>query len=291
MKILIASTNLHLINSIIISKQFKDDYQLFFIGKKSDFLEFSKKFFRDVILFEEDKSSLFKKVSKRVENSKKMIELAEKLKPDEIIVGNDRKIETSVLIENFDANYSYMDDGLHSYIPEKQHLFKYSIFEKWLKELLYRSRLQVPKFIGCNLKKAYLYKPEFAFCPFKEKVKLDINLLRREDFEDFLDVKIDFNKLILFPHPKFVNSDFLEKVKKIADEKTAVKLHPRDKNSYPFKVLDNIPFEILLLKMDKNVKIYGDKTTALLIASWLGFESYTFSENQFFAKNGVKLWS
>ena len=291
-KVFIASTYLHIIDSIIISKMYNDKFTLFFIGQNNDFVTFCNKFF-DIHLFTENKSSLKSKINQRIKNSKKMIELIQKINPNEIIVGNDRKIETSILIENYKNNYSYMDDGLHSYIPEKQHIFKYTIFEKYLKILLYKNKLKIPKFIGCNLDKAYLYKPEFGLKCYKEKIKLNIDLLNKNDFNGYLDnIKLDFNKLILFPHPKFINKQFLDKVKKIIDKNTAIKLHPRDKNKYfDSNILPNNPLEILLLKMNKNITIYGDNSTAILIAKWLGFEVYSFSKNKFFEKNGVKLWS
>ena len=61
MKFLIASTYLHLIDSIIISRQFKNEYFLFFIGKENEFLSYIKRFFSRTILLEEKKKVLDKK--------------------------------------------------------------------------------------------------------------------------------------------------------------------------------------------------------------------------------------
>jgi len=284
MKIFVASTNLHLIDSLILNK---NDI-LFFISKKENrFVEVIKNYFKEVFIFIDDK-----KVSTRRENAKKMISLAKKFNPSEIIVGNDRKIETSILIHNFNTTYSYMDDGLHSYILENQYPFKYSIFEKYLKKFMYKSNLDVPKYIGCSdyIKNAYLFKPEFANKCLKKKnlIRLDINKLPKIN----LDIKLDCKNILLLPHPKFITNEIIEKLSFLKD--FCVKYHPRDNNRYfKAKEIGDLPLEILLLNLDKDTKIYGFKTTALLIAKWLGFESYNmvFEENEvdrFMKLNGIK---
>ena len=287
MRIFIASTNLHLIDSLLLRK--KDDI-LFFLSKtENKFIDIIQKenFFKEVITFFDDK-----KISTRKNNSKKMISLCEKLKPSEIIVGSDRKIEVSILIHNFKAIYSYMDDGLHSYILEKQYPFKYSIFEKLLKMGLYASKLDVPKYLGCGsyISNAYLFKPELANECLKKKnlKKIDISKLPKIE----LDIKIDCKNILLLPHPKFITPKIIEKLSFLKD--FCVKYHPRDKNRY-FKAqeIGDLPLEILLLNLDKEIKIYGFNTTALLIAKWLGFESYNivFEENEvdrFMKLNNIK---
>jgi hypothetical protein len=276
MRIFVASTNLHLIDSLILNQ--KDI--LFFISKtKNEFVDLiiEKKFFKKVYVFKDDK-----RISTRIKNSKKMISFAKELKPSEIIVGNDRKIEISILIHNFtNTIYSYMDDGLHSYILERQYPFKYSIFEKYLKMLLYKSKLDVPKYIGCSdyIKNAYLFKPEFANECLKKKnlYPLDISIIPAIK----MDLKIDCENILLLPHSKFITSAIINKLSSLKN--FCVKYHPRDKNRYfNAKEIGNIPLEILLLNLDKNVKIYGFKTTALLIAKWLGFDcvNIVFEENE-----------
>jgi len=284
-KIFVASTYLHLIDALILNK---NDY-LFFLTKKEDkWVKRVSGYFKKVYQFIDDK-----KIPTRIKNSKKMINLAKEIKPDEIIVGNDRKIETSILIHNFRANYSYMDDGLHSYILEKQYPFKYSVFERILKRLMYKAKLDVPKYIGCNnyIKKAYLFKPEFAneCLAKKELIKLDFSKIPKIN----LDIKLNCKNILLLPHPKFINKGVIEKIAQSLNS-FCVKYHPRDENSY-FKaeVIENIPLEILLLNIDKDTKIYGFNTTAILIAKWLGFDVYNFvfeknEVNEFMKKNGIK---
>ena len=287
-KILIASTNLHLIDSIILNNQFNTNFHLVYIGKENILFNHIKYNFSSFLYLEENKSS--KKIELRITNAKKLIDFIKNLNPNEIIVGNDRKIETSILIKNYNTIYSYMDDGLHSYILEKQHIFKYTFFEKYLKKIIYKNDLVLPKYIGCAkyIKNVYLFKPQFANKCLKNKnlIPLDISLLNIN-----LDLSIPtFKKLILLPHPKFINSQILEKIKPFIDENTAIKSHPRDNNNY-FDIITinkEIPLEALLLKIDKNTKIYGYKTTAILIAKWLGFDVYNFGKNTFMQKNGIK---
>jgi hypothetical protein len=281
-KIFIASTYLHLIDALILNQE---DYLFFITKKEDDFLKKVSPYFKNIYQFIDDK-----KINTRIQNAKKMISISQSIQPDEIVVGNDRKIETSILIHNFKANYSYMDDGLHSYILEKQYPFKYSIFEKILKMIMYKNRLDVPKFIGCNsyIKKAYLFKPEFAneCLRKKELIKLNINDIPQIK----LDININCKNILLLPHPKFIN----ESIKRIKLKDFCVKYHPRDKNRYfDAPIIPNIPLEILLLNISRDIKIYGFQTTAILIAKWLGFEVFNFvfednKINKFMSKNGIK---
>jgi hypothetical protein len=286
MKIFIASTNLHLIDSLILN----NNDILFFLSKTdNELLNLikQKNYFKKIYTFIDDK-----KFSTRIKNAQKMISISKEISPDEIIVGNDRKIEISILIHNFKNNYSYMDDGLHSYILEKQYPFKYSIFEKYLKMFLYKSKLDVPKYIGCSdyIKNVYLFKPEFANGCLKKKnlQKLDIHKLPHIK----MDLNIDCKNILLLPHPKFINSKIINKLSFLND--FCVKYHPRDKNRYfNAKEIGNISLEILLLNVNKDIKIYGFNTTALLIAKWLGFDSYNivFKENEvdrFMKMNNIK---
>jgi hypothetical protein len=158
---------------------------------------------------------------------------------------------------------------------------------------MYRSKLDVPKYIGCSeyIKKAYLFKPEFAneCLAKKELVKLDIAKIPKID----LDIKLNCKNILLLPHPKFINENIITKIKQNLNN-FCVKYHPRDENRYfEAKTIGNIPLEMLLLNIDKDTKIYGFNTTAILIAKWLGFDVYNFvfeenEVNEFMKKNGIK---
>ncbi|QCT93895.1 hypothetical protein FE773_01470 [Caminibacter mediatlanticus TB-2] len=295
MKIIIASTSFHLINALILKHQLNEEFFLIYIGKENEVFNKVKTYFVDSLILIEDKNN---KYNLRIQNAKKLLELVKNIKPSEIIIGNDRKIENSILIANYKVNYSYLDDGLHSYILENQHMFKYTIFEKKLKEFLYKNRLVLPKYIGSSeyIKKAYVYKPEFVHKYLKEKVLIkltpDTHFLRAIFKENIPEIK----KLILFPHPKFIDDKKIECIKKYIDENTFIKLHPRDnKTKLNAKKIDLIA-EVLFLNL-KEVQILGFNTTALLTAKWLNsnldvkmikFDKNLSEIEKFMIKNGIK---
>ncbi|EDM23555.1 hypothetical protein [Caminibacter mediatlanticus] len=295
MKIIIASTSFHLINALILKHQLNEEFFLIYIGKENEVFNKVKTYFVDSLILIEDKNN---KYNLRIQNAKKLLELVKNIKPSEIIIGNDRKIENSILIANYKVNYSYLDDGLHSYILENQHMFKYTIFEKKLKEFLYKNRLVLPKYIGSSeyIKKAYVYKPEFVHKYLKEKVLIkltpDTHFLRAIFKENIPEIK----KLILFPHSKFIDDKKIECIKKYIDENTFIKLHPRDnKTKLNAKKIDLIA-EVLFLNL-KEVQILGFNTTALLTAKWLNsnldvkmikFDKNLSEIEKFMIKNGIK---
>ena len=296
MKVIVASTSLHLINALILKYQFKEKFFLVYIGKENYIFNKIKKEF-EYLHLNEEKKDFFKKINLRIENSKKLLEVIKILNPEEIIVGNDRKIETSILIANYKANYSYLDDGLHSYIPEKQHIFKYTFFEKKLKEIIYRNKLILPKFIGKGnyIKKAYLFKPEFAndYLKQKELIKLQPKIHK---LQEIFKENIDSKKILLLPHPKFIDNSKLQCIKKFIDNDTLVKLHPRDNTTKLTAKTINLPAEVIFLNLS-NSEILGFNTTALLMAKWLNSDlevkmiKFNYSLNdieRFMVKNDIK---
>jgi hypothetical protein len=294
-KIFIASTNLHLIISVILNSQ----DSLVFIGENSIFFQTVSSSFENVLLLEEKKDKY--KIQRRIENSQKLIHFVKQINPDEIIVGNDRKIETAILLKKYSCFYSYMDDGLHSYILERNHLFKYTFFERIYKKFLYKNQLVLPKYIGTDkyIKKAYLFKPEYAHTLLKdkklEKINIDKEILKTifiKIVPDNIQKKLkSIKKIIFLPHPKFI-SDY-EMFIALIDEDTMVKLHPRDTET----VLDveilpsNISSEALSPFISSQTRIYGFCTTAILTLRWFRDDLdifYLEEENEFFEKNDIK---
>jgi len=300
-KILIASTSLHLIDSLIIKNQFKDEFYIVYIGKQNGFFDLIKNDFAGYLHLEERKDK--KKVPLRIENAKKLLSYIKDLNPEEIIFGNDRKIETSILIANYKGEYSYMDDGLHSYIPEKQHVLKYTWFEKKIKEFIYKNRLILPKFIGAGeyAKKAYLFRPDLAneYLKTKELIKLKPDIVKlRGYFINFVPSEWqkelqNAKKVIFLPHPKFITRDLLKKLDKLIDEKTLVKKHPRDNQTQlnarfiPGEVFSEAVFAFL----NDTCEVYGYKTTAILTGKWLREELNVYQiYSDDLSKFNIQIW-
>lgn len=300
--IIIGSTPLHFFDAIIIAKQFRNyQYHLFFIDQneeKNDYFlalqEWRSNPFTSCHIFVTDKSNVFNKIKSKRASIKKIIDKAIKINPAKIIVGNDRKNEISALISKIKNNITieYMDDGLHSYIPEKSSMFKYTFIDNMLKSIIYNTRIYTPKYIGSSdyIKTIYLFQPKdrHQFLIDKEVYPLNTQYLQTKEVQELIllisnrlkiNLKQDLNhvdSIIFLPHPKALDDQKLNMLQKKLQNKTniAIKLHPRDnKHGDTFnqsKIINKkISAEILFLSIDTKIKIFGFNSTSLLMAAWL----------------------
>lgn len=231
------------------------------------------------------------------------------LKPQKIIVGNDRKNEVSALLHKLDNTYqgieiAYMDDGIHSYLVEKSGMLKYTLLDSLVKTLIYGSRITTPKLIGSSdrIDEVYLYRPELRHDVLQAKrtQPLDVGVLQTQGVQSLvqdiakrlgvvLEEELEGIKQIIFlPHPKALKKEQIEKVSGI-NASTAVKLHPRDHQHRAFfesqgiKVLDNaLVAELIFLGVERKITVVGFASTALLMAKWLrpDLEVYSLKFNK-----------
>ena len=327
--ILVASTKLHLFNSIIIAKQFPNsNYHLFYIDQldKNDSYFVALNQFSSKYIWTTNKSSILSKILSKRKAIKEIYQKTKEINPSKIIVGNNRKNEISALITKVkrthnDISIAYMDDGIHSYLIEKSSFFKYTILDSIIKSLVYGSLITTPKYIASSsiIDELYLYAPKFRnrYLKSKKAHKLDISILQSHNVKSFvdtvlkdLDIDLDLKNIenILFlPHPKELNRDKLDRAISVIDKNLAIKLHPRDKHNQKllqkkgFKIIDNkVVAELIFLSLDKKVNIYGFASTALLMAVWLSPKldvySLKFDKSalslleEFMQKNGVKIF-
>ncbi|MFT7861221.1 MAG: polysialyltransferase family glycosyltransferase [Sulfurimonas sp.] len=302
--IIMASTPLHLLDAIIIAKQFKKyQYHLFFIDQNTPDNEYflslqkwRKTPFTSVDIFTTDKSTLLKKIISKRHTIDQIFKKIQKLNPQKIIVGNDRKNEVSALISKMKnrVEFEYMDDGLHSYIAEKSSLLKYTFLDTIFKSLIYGTKIHTPEHIGTShyIHAVYLYKPDLRHQYFNNtKVYgLDMNLLQTKDVKEWIELMIDhtgidlkdemlnIKSIIFLPHPKALTSFKLNSLMKLLKHQqgVAVKLHPRDyENAKKFsdigiKVLNpKLSAELIFLSIPEEVRIFGFASTSLLMAAWL----------------------
>lgn len=222
-------------------------------------------------------------------------------KPDEIVVGSDRRIEFQYLMHRFrrsghDVKGVYLDDGLFSYLEwPKKPLQRY--LDNLFKKLAYGSWWHAPEQIGDSqwVDEVRLFAPEFARPSLKaRKVELilgstihdkTINEISRRIMKKMgVDVPMLFKaeKVILIPHPHNLDglSGFSRQVLDefySSDNPVLVKYHPRFKGEDVlglggkggYLLPDNVAFEFFLPLLNKQAEVIGDLTTALLSTCWM----------------------
>lgn len=327
--LIIASTNLHLFNSIIIASSKQEECHLLFIDRNSSndiyfssLEKWSNNPFKSTRILVTDKSSIISKIKSKRESINEIYKSYKEINPSNLIIGNDRKNENAAIIEKIKDKISieYMDDGLHSYILEKSSIFKYTFLDSLFKSLVYGNFIKTPKYIASSnyIKKIYLYKPELRNNSLKNKEcsKLDISKLQTKEFKEYVKLLIKASNLnleeelenikhiVFLPHPKELDKNKINLILNKFSKNVAIKLHPRDKENEKYlkekdiKILDkSIAAEILILYI-QNIKIYGFNSTTLLMTKWLREEvkthSLMFNEKptmleKFMNKNSIEL--
>jgi hypothetical protein len=300
--ILIASTQLHLLDAIIIAQSERVEAHLFYIDRPSYDDAYFQALdtwkdnpFRSVTLLTTDNSSLFSKIKSKRAAIARLIGAVDEIKPSRLIVGNDRKNEVNALIMQYQGKLpvDYMDDGMHSYVTEQSPFYKYTCLDSLLKTWIYDHRITTPKQVGVSdyIRSVYLYRPALRQANLADKpaIRLDVKCLLAQSFQDYVDgviAQLDINvshllvglKGIFFlPHRMELDEAKLNQLaSQLQGKPIAVKLHPRDRDSRMFfesqgiTLLPNsLSAELLFLKLPRGFFIYGFKTTALLMASWL----------------------
>jgi hypothetical protein len=238
----------------------------------------------------------------------KLQKIIDNLKPDEICVGNDRRVEFQ-----FSMNYArnciglntvgaYLDDGAGSYISFDKFRLKKSILDKYIdtpfKKIVYGSWFERPEWIGGStwVDKLYLTLPQLVPSVLSEKSIVPVmpSFYKVNKAEDKMlelserlggrldDIGIMDATLLVLP-PKSIMEGLYGSLSELRSlilglsnksRKLFVKYHPRDVDD-PLDIKDKvtllpaaIPLEIFFSIYDFK-EIIGDVSTALLSAKWL----------------------
>ena len=331
--VLIASTPLHLFDAIIIAQSFPQNrYHLLYI----DQISLEDVYFAALQIWKNTpfisthivmtkKKSLLEKIQSKKTSIREILAFIDMIKPQRIIVGNDRKNETAAVIQKVKHTIAidYMDDGLHSYIIEQSHIFKYTFVDSCLKSIVYMHKIITPKIIGGSkyIENLYLYQPALRHVALKDKpaYRLDTSYLHKPNIQEWISIVIqklhidldqelsDISSILFLPHPKELSKEKLLLLQKklLHKEHIAIKLHPRDNTSKIYFqshriIHQRLSAEIIFLS-DHTIKIYGFSSTALLMAKWLHptlsvsslqFNTGKFTElEQLMQHNGIEVLS
>ena len=239
---------------------------------------------------------------------KELERIVVQLRPNEIITGNDRRIEFQFAMNSarkkveLNVVGSYLDDGTGSYINGYDYNIKKRISDKYIdtpvKKLAYGSWYKRPLTFGASawVDRCYLCYPELVLkeLAFKECILLDHawysspgalillhKLIPLLGINDNVTSQGD-SVLVVLPHSSIISELYgsLDKMKIMVEsliskyDSVYVKYHPREEND-PLCVADSaillpssIPAEVYLCVMQFS-KVIGDVSTALMSAVWL----------------------
>jgi hypothetical protein len=246
------------------------------------------------------------KLRKRKQLFNNLEEIIKDLKPGNIFVGNDRRIEFQFSMHitetlGIQTKGHYMDEGTFTYVGRKaSSSFGDSIIDNWLKKLSYglwwKNPLTVgesawvstvhvafPDLIDQRLRKKVIKQLDSNAFTSSSMMQLSTNIL---EFYGFDSAKLShLDALFTLPHESlFTNNlsyreQILAQIKDLKDQglQVAAKYHPRNSNPDALNLVAaevelipaGISFEAILPLLPKKTHIIGDLSSTLLIARWL----------------------
>lgn len=286
---------------IFIDQPEDKEYPLYSIVKDWDSSPFSS-----VKLLPGRFKGTIKKLKKRKQLFKTLEKIITDLKPSNIFVGNDRRIEFQYSMHitetlGLDTKGHYMDEGTFTYVGRKaSSSFSDSIVDNLLKKLSYGLWWKNPLTVG---ESAWIHTVHVAFPDLidqrlRKKItrQLDSNAFTSNsmmqlstkilDFYAFDSTKLShLDALFTLPHESlFANNanyrdQILTQIKDLKDQglQVAAKYHPRNSNPDVLNLIADgvelipagISFEAILPLLPKKTHIVGDLSSTLLIARWL----------------------
>lgn len=246
------------------------------------------------------------KLKKRKQLFNNLEKIITDLKPDNIFVGNDRRIEFQFsmhITETLDLNTQghYMDEGTFTYVGRKaSSSFSDSVVDNWLKKLSYGLWWKNPLTVGESawISTIHVAFPNLIDQRLRKKIiqPLDNNAFTSDSMmqlsTDILAFyAFDSNKLsnldalFTLPHESLFTSDsgyrdkVVEQIYNLKSKglQVAAKYHPRNSNPDALNLLSagielipsGISFEAILPLLPTKTHIIGDLSSTLLIARWL----------------------
>jgi len=310
-----ASTILHLYAAASIAADREDETaHLIFIdqpeGKEFPLYSIVKSWknspFESVQLFHGRFNGLINKLAKRKLLFKQLEEVVNELKPANIFVGNDRRIEFQFSMHittrlNLNTQGHYMDEGTFTYVGRKaSSSFGDSFIDNWLKKLSYGLWWKNPKTVGESdwINQVHVAFPDLIderlkkksvkqlnSASFTDRNMLELSKLILNFYKVNTESLLNLDALYTLPHESLFNKNpgykhtLLRKIDemKAMGFKVAAKYHPR--NSAP-DVLElsksdvallpaGVSFEAMLPLLPPTCHIVGDLSSTLLIARWL----------------------
>lgn len=310
-----ASTILHLYAAASIAAGRKDEIaHLIFIDQPEDkdyplypiVENWPTSPFQSVRLLPGRFKGLANKLKKRKQLFKQLEEIINELKPINLFVGNDRRIEFQFsmhITETLGLNTKghYMDEGTFTYVGRKaSSSFSDAIIDNWLKKLSYGLWWKNPQTVG---ESAWISDIHVAF-PHLIDPRLKKKVIQQLDHKQFIGPEIlqlsksilDFyqvepegfaslDALFTLPHESLFTqnpeyrSTLLQQINEMKSQgfNVAAKYHPRNSDPDVLKLAEagvelipaGVSFEAILPLLPSSTHIIGDLSSTLLISRWL----------------------
>lgn len=314
------STLLHLFTATAISGERKNEQAiLVFIdqpeGKPSQIFNLVEQWklspFTEQHLFYGRLKGGLGKLKKRRRLFRDIGALITRLQPDNIFVGNDRRIEFQYAMHVAQKSRKpaighYMDEGTFTYVGrEASSGFGDVVVDNLLKKVFYGAWWKNPATVGASawISEIHVAFPElinpllrlksiqclkassFQSAPLKQlsKMMLQVNAVSEEQV-------LALDVLITLPHESLFEKQagYKEKILKLIAElkgRVAVKYHPRNScedalgiQQYGVELLpSSVSYEALLPLLRADVVVIGDVSSTLLLTRWLRPEIKTIS--------------
>jgi len=247
-------------------------------------------------------TSFFSKLAVRKTNFAHLRKVVDRLKPQRVFTGSDRRVEFQYAIARAKragkVTGVYLDEGTFSYISRSA---SRSIGDRYvdncMKKLVYGTWWRNPPTTGASLwiDECRLFFPDKANAWLRRKPTkgLDPQLLLNATMQEFFariiaTQKLDSDKLsrvthlLTLPHHSLAGAvnDYAMLVDRLQRKgaKVLVKYHPRS-NASDYRGLDRehpwyritgpLLFEALLASLPKTIMLIGDLSSTLLVARWL----------------------
>lgn len=251
--------------------------------------------FKEAWCFHGKYKGAWQKWRKRLKEIEQIKQLIVELKPDQVYVGSDRRIEfqcamTEAVKHKPNVKGIYIDEGLFSYTCRKRSkTWRDRALDTWIKRFMYPCDWKHPITIGGSdwISEGWLLQPSKACKILAKKIILkkivldwyqSHKLLRLTEFltskEEFNIINNCFDALIILPHPSSLTEIVKESINFLIMNNNfkvvAVKQHPREELSLDwlevshfFRLPTSLPLELILPNMSFQSVIAGSSTATL----------------------------
>ncbi len=312
--IFMVSTPLHLYNALAIALKYRDRWEshLWFIDQKDQhnpyyhvLREWKEHPFAGIEYFITNLPGTAAKIKARKSAFDRIDERLAEIRPQELLVGNDRRIEFVFAVNHacrrlgFPVRGSLIDDGVYSYVDQRSKWYQDTAAERLMKKMVYGSWYERTPSIGASpfIDRAFVAFPEFVNRALRRVTVegIDLELYRSAEIQTYSTMMLEsgyidrqmlpcFDLVLTLPHESLMHRfpGFKDSVRRIVDnvryggKRVGIKYHPRQKDDDPLQLVSQqdqlipraVAFEILLPLLGRPL-IIGDVSTVLLTARWM----------------------
>lgn len=312
--VFMVSTPLHLYNALAIALKHRDRWKshLWFIDQKDGdnpyfhvLQQWQEHPFASIDYFVTNLPGNTDRIRARKKAFGRIDALLDEIRPQELLVGNDRRIEFVYAVNHvcrrldLPVRGSLIDDGVYSYVEQRSKWYQDTAPERLTKKLIYGSWYERTPAIGGSafIDRAFVAFPDFVNSYLRRMTVegIDLELYRSPEIQTYSELMLEmgnidrqqlpgYDLVLTLPHESLMHRfpAFRETVKVLVDsvrkggKRVGIKYHPRQSQDDPLQLVSEqnqliprtVAFEILLPLLGQPL-IIGDVSTVLLTARWM----------------------